>query len=184
MKLIGQTHRAQVRRVDSLRRYAGLGQLPAIGVREGDVRPSLLSEMGGHFGADFIAALADARSDGGAQVARIGGESCAHSVYRGGGYVRGGASPSGMHGGKGAMALVDQQDGDAIGGFDSDDSTGAVFEEGVGQPQNAKSALGCDAVGRVDLLDGGEISEPGGTLLRRVPKPWMSQGSESSSLDR
>ena len=61
----------------------------------------------------------------------IGAESRAHGVHRGGGNARGRAAPSGMYRGNGAMALVHQQNRDAIGGFDGDYRAGAVFQQRV-----------------------------------------------------
>lgn len=72
------------------------------------MRPSLLPELYGHFRSHFVAALADARTDGGVEVVRVGGESAAHGLDGGGRNPRHGAAPSGMNGGDGAMAFVDQ----------------------------------------------------------------------------
>src|SRR3974390_712053 len=60
VKLVAPAHGAQIRRVDSPRRYAGFLKLPPIGVRQVDVPPSLPSELRGDFRTHFVAALSDA----------------------------------------------------------------------------------------------------------------------------
>ena len=64
VKLLAPAHGAQIRRVDSLRRYAGFLELPAVGIRQVDVSSSLPSELYGHFRTHLIAAFSDAGTDG------------------------------------------------------------------------------------------------------------------------
>jgi hypothetical protein len=161
MELICQTHGANVRRVNPLRRYARRKQLGAIGLRERNMRPAKLPKLRGDLRTDLIAAFPDAWSDSGVKVSRFRAELPVHGFYRSVRNARNSTAPSCMHGGDSAMALVDQQNRHAIGGPDSDDRAGPVFEERVALSQNSAAAFGGDAIGGVNLLEGGEIGEPG-----------------------
>ena len=125
------------------------------------MRPSLLSEPGGHFRPNLVAALTDPWTDGGMQVARQGAEARAHSVHRRGDNLRRGAPPSGMYGGDGAMAAIHQQNRHAIGRLDGDYRAGPVFQQRVALTQNAAAALGIYHGGGMNLFEGGEIFKPG-----------------------
>src|SRR5262245_28253274 len=59
MEMIDITTGAQIRRVDAVSRHSGCQQLLPVGFGQIDMRPSVLSEVGGHFRSDFITALAD-----------------------------------------------------------------------------------------------------------------------------
>jgi len=95
------------------------------GVRE------LGEELGGYFGADFVTAGADARADGGQEIARVGAEMHLHFADGFGGYTGEGAAPASVDGGDGAFFGVDEEDGDAVGGLDGQEEAGAVGEAGV-----------------------------------------------------
>ena len=75
-------------------------------------------ELGGDFGADFVAAGANAWADGGEEIARVGGEVHLHFADSFGGDADQGASPTGVDGGYGTFLGVDEEDGDAVGGLD------------------------------------------------------------------
>ena len=78
-------------------------------------------------------------------VGRVRGEAVAHGG-EGAGRMRGDrSSPSGVNGGDGAAALIDQQDGDAVGGLHGDDGAGRILEERVAFPENAGAAFAGDA---------------------------------------
>ncbi len=168
MKVFGSALGAQVRRVDSFRRYSGFQELAAVGGREVDARPPPISEMGGHFGSDFVTALADAGADGGVEAGRIGAETGAHGFHGSGGDFRDRAAPAGMHGGDGAEALIGEEDRQAIGGLYRDHGARCVLEKRVAFAENAGAAGGGDALGGMDLFESrqiveerGDIGEPG-----------------------
>ena len=56
-------------------------KLAPVGLRQVDVRPSLLPELCSHLRSHLVAALADARTDGGVQVRRHGAEPRAHRFH-------------------------------------------------------------------------------------------------------
>src|SRR5438034_5139924 len=60
MKLAASAHRAEMGRVDALRRYTGLLELVAILCFEIEMAPARPSELRHHFRTDFVAARADA----------------------------------------------------------------------------------------------------------------------------
>ena len=120
---------------------------------------ALSIELRGDFGADLIAAGADAGTDGGMESGGIATEARLHGGCGFGGDAGGGATPSGMDGGDGAVGGIDQQDGDAIGGLDGDDRAGRVFEQRIAFPENSGAAFGGNAGSGVDLLEGGETGE-------------------------
>ena len=91
-------------------------------------------------------------------------ELLAHRFHRRRDDVRRRTAPTGMNRGDGAMLVVHQQNGHAVGRLDGDHRAGTVFEQCVALPQNAAAPVGIDDDGGMDLLDGGEILEPGGDV--------------------
>ena len=73
-------------------------------------------------------------------------------------------APSGVDRGHGAMALVDQQHRDAIGGLDGHDRARRVFEQRVAFAENSGASSGGDTRRRVDLLQGREVGEQRGNV--------------------
>ena len=73
--------------------------------------PSLPSELRGDLGADFVAAVSDAGSDGRVQIGRVCPELRVHLI---GGLARdlgGCPTPSGVDGGYSAVAVIDRSYG-------------------------------------------------------------------------
>jgi hypothetical protein len=164
VELTGFALRAEVRDVDSGRVEARVEELIAVGGSEVEVCPSLLSEMRGDLGADFVAALPDPGADSGMEIGRRRIEAGAHAVHRAADDLRDGPSPSGMDGGNGPTALVGQKYGDTIGGLDGNDGPGGVFEEGVAFADDARPALSGDARRGVNLLDRRKVCEETGDV--------------------
>src|SRR5260370_14386130 len=81
----------------------------------------LREELSGNFGADFVAAAADGRADGGEEVGRLGFEVHLHLADGFDDDALEGAAPTGVNGGDGTFFRVDEQNGDAIGALDSEE---------------------------------------------------------------
>ena len=117
----------------------------------------LREELGGDFGADFVAATADGWADGGEEVGGVGFVLHLHFADGLDEDALEGAAPSGVNGGDGALFGVDEENGDAIGGLDSEEKAGAVRGGGVAAARSG----GCgvkkmDHIG-VDLLERDEL---------------------------
>src|SRR5436190_258030 len=134
MKFLTPAHGAEIRRVDSFYRYPGFFQLPAIGPGQIDVPPSLPSEVRRYLRPHLITAFPDAGPYGGMQVLRPRPEAIPHVRDRARGDLRYCSAPTGVDCRHGMQALVGQEDGDAIGGFDGDDAAWAVLQQGVAFP--------------------------------------------------
>ena len=87
--------------------------------------------MNRDFGADFIAAAADRRADGGEDVAGLGFELHLHLADGFRNDALEGAAPTGMNGGDGAPFRVDEENWNAIGGLDAQEEAGAAGGGGV-----------------------------------------------------
>src|SRR5437588_11809909 len=98
MELRRPAHGAQVRRVNSLRRYARRLELPPVGGRQVDVRFPLPSEARRHLRTYLITAWTDSGPEGCVQITRLGGETSAHGVHRVGPNLSGRAPTAGTHG--------------------------------------------------------------------------------------
>ncbi len=115
-----------------LSHWMGLGSSPVRNSFEvGGSVGKLRKELGGDFGADFVAAGADAWANGGEEVARVGGEVHLHFADGFGRDAGEGAAPAGVDSGDGAFLGVDEEDGDAVGGLDSQEEAGALGDAGV-----------------------------------------------------
>ena len=88
-------------------------------------------ELAGDFRADFVAAAADGWADGGEEVGRLRFEAHLHLADSFDHDARQGAAPAGVNGGDRALFGVDEENGDAIGGLDSEEKAGAVGGQGV-----------------------------------------------------
>jgi hypothetical protein len=91
----------------------------------------LREELGGDFGADFVAAAADGRTDGGEEVGGFGFELHLHLADGFDDDALERAAPASMNGGDGTPFEVDQEKGDAVGGLDGQEEAGAVGGGGV-----------------------------------------------------
>src|SRR5260370_18480340 len=109
VKLLAPAHGAQIRRVDSPRRYAGFLELPAIGGRQVDVPSSLPSEPRRHLRAHLITALSDAGTDRRAQVFGARPEARGHGGHGTGSDARRAAAPTRVYRGHPAPALLPTQ---------------------------------------------------------------------------
>ena len=186
MKLFGAAQSAQVRHVDATGRDAGGEELGAVGAGEVDVRSSLLSEMRGDFGAHLVAAPADAGADGGVQVRRGGAEAarawprprgrrCArrcrairHELRR----RRGDARPPAGSGMQSAVLTATTR-------------AGRVFEQRIAFAEDARCGRRRRRSRPSGFASGWRgCANSAGMSARRVPKPWTSQGSASSSVTR
>lgn len=149
------------------------GEIQARGAGCGQIEPR------GHLRPNFIAARTDGGADGHVQVRGERAVTLPHGLQGGGPDPAGGAAPSRVHGGHGAVARVGEQHGDAIGGLYGHHTSGGVFEQGVTVTQVAGMAAGGHASGGMYLVKGGEGLA--GSLARRVPKPWVSHSKRSKA---
>ena len=113
--------------------------------------------MRGNLGANFVAAAADGRADCGEEVGRLGAEVHLHLADSFDDDALEGVTPAGMNGGDGALFRVDEENGDAIGGLDSEEKTGAVSGGCI-----AAAGFGGGGVEKMDdvgmdLLEGDEL---------------------------
>lgn len=88
-------------------------------------------ELDGNFGADFVTAAADGRADGGEEAGGFGFEVHLHLSDGFDSDAGEGAAPAGVDGGYGAVFGVDEEDGDAVGGLDTEEEAGAVGGGGI-----------------------------------------------------
>ena len=98
--------------VDLAEEFAGIGKL---GV-----------EAGEHLFAHGVAAGADAGSDGGNQIFRLGAELQTHAAYAGFDDTLYGSPPAGVEGCDCAAFAVGYEDGDAVGGLDAEKKAGVI----------------------------------------------------------
>jgi hypothetical protein len=114
-------------------------------------------ELGGDFGADFIAAGADGRTDRGEEASGIGGEVHLHLADGFFGNAGEGAAPAGVDGGYGALFGIDEEDRDTVGGLDAEQEAGTVGGGGVTLAWFLRGSFDeMDNVG-VDLFEGDEL---------------------------
>ena len=83
-------------------------------------------ELGGDFGADFVAAAPNRRADGSEEVGGIGFELHLHLADGFDDDTGQSAAPSCVDGGNCAFFRVDQEDGHAVGGLDAEEQAGTV----------------------------------------------------------
>jgi hypothetical protein len=88
-------------------------------------------ELGGDFGADFVAAPANRGADGGEEVGRPGLKLHLHLAYRFDDDALKCAAPTGVDGGDGALFRVYEEDRDAVGGLHTEEKAGTVGGGGV-----------------------------------------------------
>ena len=88
-------------------------------------------EVGGDFGADFVAATADGGANSGEHVFRIGFELHLHLADGFDDDAGECATPAGVNGGNDSLFGIDDEDGGAVGGADAEEQAGAVSGEGV-----------------------------------------------------
>jgi hypothetical protein len=99
-----------------------------------EVRPGVESELARDFFAYLITADADAWTDSGVNVGRIGPKPCAHLVEGLYGYPAGSAAPSGMNGGHGSILGIRQQDRVTVGGTDGNSQAEPIGDESISFP--------------------------------------------------
>ena len=109
-----------VSRVDLVEEFATVGELGF--------------EFREDFLADGVAAGADAGADGGNEILRAGTELEPHAADTGLDDALDGAAPSGVEGGDYAEPAVGNQDGNAVGGLDSDEESGLGGDLSVASP--------------------------------------------------
>jgi len=83
-------------------------------------------ELSGDFGADFVAAPSDGGADGGEEVGRLGFELHLHPADGFDDNARKSAAPTSVNGGYDALFRIYQEDGDAVGGLDSEKESGTI----------------------------------------------------------
>ena len=91
----------------------------------------LREELGGDFGADFVAAAADGRANRGEEIRRLGAEVHLHLADGFDDDALKGAAPARVDGGDGAFFGIDEEDGDAVGGLRGEEKAGAVGDGSI-----------------------------------------------------
>ena len=88
-------------------------------------------KLDGDFGADFVAAAADGRPDGGKEVGGLGFELHLHlpDSLRNDALER--AAPTGVNGGDGALFRIDEENRDTVSGLNAQEEPGAVRCGGI-----------------------------------------------------
>ena len=118
-------------------------------------------ELGGDFGADFVAATADGGSDGGEEVGGVGFKLHLHLADGFDDDAGKSAAPAGVDGGNGALFRVDEENGDAVGGLDTEEEARAIGKGGIALANlNGGSVEEVNDIG-VDLLQGDEFQVRG-----------------------
>ncbi len=116
-------------------------------------------EIGGNFGADFVAATADGGADGGEHVFRVGFEFHLHLADGFDDDAGESAAPAGMNSGDNASFGIDDEDRGAVGGAHAEEQAGSIRGEGVAFALFAGLSVcveDADDVG-MDLVEGDEI---------------------------
>ena len=117
----------------------------------------LREELGGDFGADFVAATADGWADGGEEVGGLGFVLHLHLADGFDDDALKRATPASVNGGDGALFRVDEENGDAIGGLDSEEKAGAIRGGGVATAKFGRWGVEkMDDIG-MDLLERNEL---------------------------
>ena len=86
-------------------------------------------EFDNQFGADFVAARADGRTDCSEKIRRVAGKFEVHGTDGFLGDASERAAPASMNGGDGSFLGIDEKDGDAIGGLNGEEKAGATVAE-------------------------------------------------------
>jgi hypothetical protein len=102
-------------------------------------------KLDGDFGADFVAAAADGRADGGEQVSRIGSELHLHFPDGFDDDAGKRAAPSGVNGSHRALLGINEEDGNAISGLYAEEQSRAIRSGGI-----APAWLGGSGVQKMD----------------------------------
>lgn len=102
-------------------------ELIEIGGGVGELR----EELGRDFGANFVAARADAGADGGEEVAGAGGEVHLHGADSFGDDAGECATPTGVDGGDGALLGIDKEDWNTVGSLHGEEEARTIGEQGV-----------------------------------------------------
>jgi hypothetical protein len=88
-------------------------------------------ELGGDFCADFVATAANGRADSGEEVGGLGGEVHLHLADGFDDDAGEGASPSCVNGRNGTLFGIYEEDGNAVGGLDTEKEARTVCGRGV-----------------------------------------------------
>ena len=99
-----------------------------------------------NFFTDGVTTKADAGTDGGDQVFRLGTKGQAHLADTGLDYTFKGAAPSGVKGGHDAALAVGHQHGNAVGGLDGKEKARLVGDLPVGLARSGACGVGADSV--------------------------------------
>lgn len=91
----------------------------------------LRGELGDEVGADFVAAGADGRTEGGEEVGGPGTETHLHLTNGLCGDAGEGAAPAGMDGRDGAPLGIDEEDGYAVGGLNAKEQSGSIADRRI-----------------------------------------------------
>lgn len=154
----GPAGRAELAIEDAAASDTGVFHLPAIRFGQVQLASALqrfplrekAGELSGDIGPNLVAACADARSDSGVDVVRRRIEIGVHFFEGAFHYCCGSAAPTRVNRGDGAIAAVEEQDGDAIGGTDADARSDLAAHQGIAlalsilRPGCIENAIGVD----------------------------------------
>jgi hypothetical protein len=174
---IARAHGAEVSRVNVSGSHAAVVHLAAIGRRQVNmaIRIRECNELLDDLGSHFVATLANSGTDGYEQVVRPAGESRLHVLDSPSGNPLRGPTPAGVDGSYSAMARIDDENRDAVGGLNGDEPSWGVLDEGIAVAERTRPAAGFDHNVRMDLMECGQVSttaetvRPAGTKTMHQP---------------
>jgi hypothetical protein len=106
------------------------------------VRIREFRKLPGDLRSHFVTALTDSGTDGDDQVAGLARKSLLHMLDSPGRNPLHRSTPAGVNCGDGALARIDHQNRDTIGGLDSDELSRRVLDQGIAVTERARSAAG------------------------------------------
>jgi len=121
----------------------------------------LRKKLGGNFGADFIAATANGRADGGEQIGRLGLKLHLHLADGFDDDSRESTSPAGVNSGDGALLGIHDENRNAVSGLGAQEKTGATRDGGIALARLGGCGIKKMYHVRMDLLQGDKF-EAGG----------------------
>ena len=89
------------------------------------------NKLGGDFGADFVAAAAYGWADGGEEVGRVGSEVHLHFADGFDNDALERAAPAGVNGGDDALFRIDEENGNAVGGLNSQEKPWTIRDGSI-----------------------------------------------------
>jgi len=121
-------------------------------------------KLTGHLRSHFVTALSDSRTDGDEQVVRPARKSLLHILDRPNCNLLHCPAPAGVNRGDGAVARINHQNRDAIGGLDGDEPSWCFLDQGITVAERARAPAGVDDDIGMDLMKCGQIATTAETV--------------------